>query len=52
VFARDSRELAPGLSGKVEAFVSGVYAPQAVRSFADALAAFRPTWSTPTNSIH
>jgi glycosyltransferase involved in cell wall biosynthesis len=42
VFARDSRDLSPGLAGKARAFGSGLYAREAVEDFARALAAFKP----------
>lgn len=41
-FARDSRDIAEGLTGKVSAFVSGIYARRAVREFAARLDSFRP----------
>lgn len=41
-FERDSRSLPPGLGGRVSAFCSGLYAPEAVRGFARALEEFRP----------
>jgi glycosyltransferase involved in cell wall biosynthesis len=41
VFARDSRDLS-GLGGRIKAFTSGIYAPDAVRDFARTLEDFRP----------
>lgn len=42
MFSRDSRELPPNWRGKAQAFVSGVYAPGAIRDFGRVLAEFRP----------
>jgi glycosyltransferase involved in cell wall biosynthesis len=42
VFSRDSRKLPPGLSGKVRAFVNGIYARDAVRAFEATLKSVRP----------
>ncbi len=42
VFARSSRDLAPGLRGEVRAFFGGIYARAAVREFARQLAEFKP----------
>ena len=42
VFARSSRDLPPGLRGKVRAFFGGIYARTGVREFARRLEEFRP----------
>lgn len=42
VFARDSRDLPPGLAGKVRAFVGGVYSREAVHAFRAMLETERP----------
>jgi glycosyltransferase involved in cell wall biosynthesis len=42
VFARDSRSLGDGPGGKVRAFASGIYAPDAVASFSRLLSEFQP----------
>jgi glycosyltransferase involved in cell wall biosynthesis len=41
-FVRDSRELPPGLAGKVRAFAGGLYAAEAVRDFTKVIAERRP----------
>ncbi|MFY9352020.1 MAG: glycosyltransferase family 4 protein [Sphingobium sp.] len=41
-FERDSRDLPPGLAGKLSAFANGLYAPGAMRDFAARIAADRP----------
>jgi glycosyltransferase involved in cell wall biosynthesis len=41
-FERDSRNLKPGIGGKVTAFASGIYARDAVRDFAETLRRKRP----------
>jgi glycosyltransferase involved in cell wall biosynthesis len=40
-FSRDSKALS-GLGGKARAFAGGLYCPEGVRGFSEALAAFRP----------
>lgn len=41
-FTRDSRDLPPGLAGKVTAFVGGLYAAEAVQAFTRQIAQRRP----------
>ncbi len=41
-FARDSRDIGPGLAGRLRAFVDGLYATEAVAAFNRRLDAFRP----------
>jgi len=41
-FVRDSRDLAPGVRGRLAAFTNGVYARRSVADFESALAEFRP----------
>ena len=42
LFSRDSRALSPGLTGKMRAFVGGLYPREAVAAFSQALAEFGP----------
>jgi len=42
VFWRNSKDLPPGLKGKVKAFFGGIYARSAVRDFEQTLQRFRP----------
>jgi glycosyltransferase involved in cell wall biosynthesis len=42
IFSRDSKTLPPGLRGKVQAVVGGIYARDAIRDFSAALAEIRP----------
>lgn len=42
VFSRDSRDLPPGVGGKLKAFTGGIYAREAVQAFAEEIERFRP----------
>lgn len=42
IFSRDSRDLPPGLRGKLRAFIGGIYPRDAVRDFSRTLAEFKP----------